>query len=322
LLNYSAISLKLQCFEGARLGKNPGGKNRGTLSRVVYRSRRQAVARVRLSLDQRPVAHFLHIEKTAGTAVQAALRQAHEMAKYRLIRHPHEVGLPSVPEADRFFFCVRDPIDRYRSGFLSRQREGRPRYYIPWSGGEAEAFARFPSPDALAVSLSAGGTEQRDAEAAMGSILNVRSSYWDTFRDPDYFRSRADDILWIGRQESLDLGGLAAVLGLARLELPTDPVQANRNPQPKTELSDLARQNLREWYAKDYLFLELCDELDPARHQREVDTGETDRTFIGRVMSQRPFALHNKDALRLARVAGNSSAPRWLLPRAVPSRHR
>ncbi len=230
-------------------------KNRGVLTR--------AAAMARLSLDQRPVAHFLHIGKTAGTAVIVALKQSQDTAKYRLVRQPHQFGLLGVPETDHYFFCVRDPIDRYISAFRHRELQGRPRYLIPWSEAEAKAFARFPSPDALAVSLSAGGPEQRDAEAAMRAIQHVRSSYWDWFRDPDYFKSRADHILWIGRQESLDLKPLAAALGLERLELPTDPPQANKSPGPKPDLSDLARQNLREWYGRDYLFLELCDELDP-----------------------------------------------------------
>ncbi len=186
-------------------------------------------------------------------------------AKYRLIRHPHNIGLPNIPESDYFFFCVRDPIDRYASGFLHRELQGQPRFSVPWSEAEAKAFARFPSPDALAVALSAGGTEQQEAEAAMRDIQHVRSSYWDWFKNPDYFKSRADHILWIGQTESLDMKPLATALGLERAEPPTDPLRANVTPRPKPVLSDLARQNLREWYAKDYMFLELCAELSVGR---------------------------------------------------------
>ena len=38
----------------------------------------------------------------------------------------------------------------------------------------------------------------------MRAIGHVRSSYWDWFKDPDYFKRRSDHILWIGHQESLD----------------------------------------------------------------------------------------------------------------------
>ncbi len=138
----------------------------------------------------------------------------------------------------------------------------------------------------------------------MRAIQHVQSSYWDWFGDPDYFKSRADHILWIGHQEALDLRPLAAALGLERLELPTDPWRANKTAQAKPELSDLARQNLRQWYAKDYAFLDLCHELYPRREDPQGLNGrETGRTLTERAMSRRPFALQNADALRLARIA-------------------
>ena len=137
----------------------------------------------------------------------------------------------------------------------------------------------------------------------MRAIQHVRSSYWAWFRDPDYFKSRADHILWIGRQESLDLKPLAASLGLERLELPTDPREANMAIGPRPDLSDLARQNLREWFEKDYMFLELCEELGPEHDWQALDGRDTGRTFVGRAMSERPFALRNADAFRLARIA-------------------
>ena len=277
--------------------------NRGSLAIRAGRARKRTVARARISLDRRPRAHFLHIGKTAGTAVKVALKEAQGSSHYRLVPHKHHHHLSAIPEADYYFFCVRDPIARYVSGFVSRQREGRPRYYNPWGKNEAEAFARFDSPDVLAVSLSAGGTEQREAEAAMRAIQHLHSSFWDWFGDSDYFTRRSGHLLWIGRQESLDVSSLAAVLGLSRLELPTDPKRANKTTDAKPQLSDLARQNLRQWYAKDYMFLELCDELCPGHRTPELRTPDTNRTLVGRVMSGRPFALSNADALRLARVA-------------------
>ena len=163
----------------------------------------RAVAQARLSLDQRPVAHFLHIGKTAGTAVNVALMASSGYG---------EVPAREAPAPDRSARWYRRPITTssvcgIRSTgtsvvFSTESGRARPAIFIPWNKGEAKAFARFDSPDALAVSLSAGGAEQQDAEAAMRAIQHVRSSYWEWFRDPDYFKSRADHILWIGRQES------------------------------------------------------------------------------------------------------------------------
>jgi hypothetical protein len=224
---------------------------------------RRTVERARIRLDRRPVAHFLHIGKTGGSAVKVAIRTADSAAKFRVLFYPHEIHLDAIPEDDPFFFTLRDPIERYVSGFLSRQREGQPKFDMPWNEFEAAAFPQFQSPDALAVALTAGGSEQRNAEAAMRGIWHVRSSYWDWFGDADYFTRRADHILWVGHQERLDLTPLARALGFKNLVPPTDPRKANIGPLDKPELSDLARQNLREWYARDYAFLDLCDEILP-----------------------------------------------------------
>jgi hypothetical protein len=266
----------------------------------------------------------LHIPKTAGTALKVALKHAKGSARYRVVPHQHQDHLSAIPESDYFFFCVRDPVARYVSGFLSRQREGLPRYHNPWVGGEPEAFARFDSPDALAVALSAGGTEQRHAEAAMRAIRLVRSSYWDWFRDAEYFKRRSDRLLWMGHQESLDLRPLTAALGLESLELPTDPERANKSPGATPELSDLARHNLREWYARDYLFLELCDELCPQGIAQHLGSPDIGRTFVGRVMSEPPFALRNRDALRLVRLTRKKRPPayRRLASQAALRLHR
>ena len=288
------------------------------LRRAAKRARKRAVARARISLDRRPVAHFLHVGKAAGTAVRLALKEAEGSAHYRVVGHKHEDVLADIPEDDYFFFCVRDPIDRYVSGFLSRQRYGEPRYHVPWNKGETEAFTRFDSPNALAVSLSAGGTEQRDAEAAMRGIRHVKTSYWDWFGDPEYFKSRADHVLWIGHVESLDLGRLVVTLGLERLDLPVDPERANRAVGAKPEMSDLARQNLRQWYAPDYEFLEVCDGLFLEQNPQRRGNPDDRRNVVDRIMSERPFALGNADALRLAQLVrqGKHHPRRTITPTA------
>jgi hypothetical protein len=284
----------------------------------------RAAAQVRITLDRRPRAHFLHIGKTAGTAVKVALKHAPGQARYRVVLHTHGDHLDAIPETDHFFFCVRDPISRFVSGFLSRQRQGLPRFHIPWTEDEAEAFARFDSPVALAVSLSAGGREQQHAETAMRTIYHVRDSYWKWFEEPDYLKRRSDNILWIGRQESLDLRPLATRLELESLELPADPRRANKTIHAKPELSELARQNLREWYAKDYEFLELCDVLHPAAADLvELNGRGSNQAFVGRMMSGRPFALGNADAIRLAKIARpKHRSQRWLVSHAASLRHR
>jgi Sulfotransferase family len=230
-----------------------------------------ARVRVRLQVDtwrgrarHERTAHFLHPGKTAGTAVKYALQNAPAPTRYRVRMHTHGVRMSDLPRGDKFFFVVRDPVDRFVSGFSSRQRQGRPRHNTPWTPAEQRAFERFSSPQALAEALGGNGDDLVAAVDAMRSIQHVAQSYWYWFGDPASFRRRWDDVLFVGFQESLDaqLPVLAERLGVERLEVPADDVRANRSttsaPPPLTKD---ARDVLADWYVRDYEFVELCHEL-------------------------------------------------------------
>ncbi len=212
----------------------------------------------------KPRAHLIHIGKTAGTALKWALRPAETSGTYRIVLHEHADALKDIPEGDKVFFVVRDPIERYVSGFYSRQRQGRPRYDYPWSPDEAVAFETFPSADALARALVSPDEQEREAAThAMRSIQHVRDSYWRWFHDPEYFARRSGDVLMVISSESLNASfpRLCELLGVEGVSLPTDEVKAHRNPSVDRRLSDEARANLREWYAEDYAFIDACAAL-------------------------------------------------------------
>ncbi|MGH9170244.1 MAG: hypothetical protein ACRD0Z_05160 [Acidimicrobiales bacterium] len=234
------------------------------------------VERLRQRARGRKVAHFIHVGKTAGTAIKAGLSHQSNSGRYYLMLHTHPLRLMDLPAGDAFFFCVRDPLSRYESGFRSRQRQGRPAHFVPWRPEEEAAFARYGSPDELGQALSAGGEEQRAAEHAMASIRHVNQSYWHWFGDEAYFRRQAPRLLWVGHQESLDVTCLATALELASIELPSDDSRAHRRfaeaagsgvAGPSKDcpavLSQAAVGNLRAWYAADYRFLEVVDEIAP-----------------------------------------------------------
>ncbi len=44
--------------------------------------------------------------------------------------------LRNITEGEGIIFFLRDPTSRFVSGFYSRQRQGQPRYYSPWSSDE------------------------------------------------------------------------------------------------------------------------------------------------------------------------------------------
>jgi hypothetical protein len=172
--------------------------------------------------------------------------------------------MKDLPRGDKFFFVVRDPVDRFVSGFSGRQRQGLPRHRNPWSAAEARAFARFSSPQELADALAAEGADRAAAVDALTSIDHVRTSYWYWFANPEAFRRRWNDVLFVGFQETLDdqLPVLAERLGLESLEVPSDDVKANRTMGSRDDvLTPGGREVLASWYVRDYEFVALCREL-------------------------------------------------------------
>lgn len=210
-------------------------------------------------LCRKPKAHFLHVSKTGGTAARHAIGPYRTAGRFHVVMHPHEVSLADVPAGEKFFFFLRDPASRFVSAFYSRQRQGRPRYYTPWRPEEAEAFARFATPDALARAI---GTPEGDA--AMRGIGLLRDHYRAWLVDRPTFEARRGDLLLAGFQETFDadFARLRELLGLpAAVVPPDDDVQAHRNPAGLDKrLSPEALERLKEWYREDYEWVELVRE--------------------------------------------------------------
>jgi len=211
----------------------------------------------------RRIAHFLHVGKNAGSALKRGLRDAPQGTHFDVALHPHGVRMMDLPRGDKFFFVVRDPIDRFLSGFSSRQRQGAPRFHQAWTEGEARAFSRFLDPNALGSALASEGAERDAAIDALRSIEHVRTSYWDWFGNPSTFLRRERNVLWIGFVETLDaqLPNLANRLGLDEISLPSDDKLAHRSSSQPHPLEAPARNALAAWYARDYEFIALCREM-------------------------------------------------------------
>lgn len=212
---------------------------------------------------ERPL-HFLHIGKSGGTAVKHALRPFASIE--HLILHPHSVRLSDIPVGERVFFVLRDPLTRFVSAFYSRQREGRPRYVVPWNPEEAATFGRFRTPNELANGLSSiSAAERNKAERAMRARSQINYRYWDWLVSPAYLQSRAADILFIGLQEHLTadfaiMRGLLAVPD--SVQLPDDDTDAHRNPASLDRTLDAqAVRNLKARHREDYIAMRECQRL-------------------------------------------------------------
>ncbi|MGQ0559745.1 MAG: sulfotransferase family 2 domain-containing protein [Sphingosinicella sp.] len=196
--------------------------------------------------------HVLHIGKTGGTAVKAALWPL--LGRANLVLHDHRTRLCDCPQDSLVFFVVRDPLERFVSGFNSRLRRGQPRYNFPWSTGETVAFRIFGTANALAEAIDSRNPARRLlARWAMGRIGHVRDRLSDWLEGVEEWVERRR--LIIGTTATLE-GDLQRLLATAQIDeqiiLPRDPVAAHASPADvERGLSPRAVENLTRWYSDD-----------------------------------------------------------------------
>lgn len=221
----------------------------------------------------------LHNRKTGGTALKEVIDQQRQRTPdLNVSFYGHAMTFPQFTKdypADKAIFFIRDPLTRFVSGFYSRQRQGQPRYYHPWTKAETKAFKRFTTPNQLAESLSGPGLFTRWAAiAAMKSIGHVRHTYLDFLGNIDFLKKNAFRIAFIGHQINFDtdLLQLRSLLNVdADIEVPIDPIKAHRNPEGLDKfLSEKAVANLKKWYQADFEIYAWCLE------KREELLGKTD----------------------------------------------
>lgn len=207
--------------------------------------------------------NLLHIGKTGGTQITQLGDEVNlRLGAQAFQAHTHPVRLPDLPAKASYAFSIRRPEARFRSGFYSRKRCGRPRFNNPWHPGEARAFAAFPDANDLAEALFDPGVRGAEARAAINSINHTAAHQIDWFTPNGYFLQQNPPV-GIVRTEHLagDWAALAARLGLGDIAPPPsdDPVLAHRNDYDGTPpLSPLAMENLRRWYVRDTAFYDDC----------------------------------------------------------------
>ncbi len=215
-------------------------------------------------LMRKPIVNFLHIGKNAGTQIRHFSRYYNSGKNpYHIVTHNHDVVLKRLPKREEYFFSIRDPANRFKSGFYSRQRKGMPKGYAEWSSHEAKAFSDFASANDLAESLFEDSEYGRKAIAAILSIRHTSMDQTHWFYNCGNFLHSDKPPFTIIRVEMFDsdFSDFHEKLGLHETYLPSEQkIVAHRNDYSKTpELSDIARANLRHWYRQDYQFLTYCE---------------------------------------------------------------
>jgi len=222
-----------------------------------------SLRRVRRSTARTRVVYFLHIGKAAGSQVKQMMAQVNRDRQDICLQGlTHDVRLHDLPEPADYFFSIRDPISRFRSGFYSRKRRGRPLNDIAWTDHEATAFANFEHASDLAEALFMPDETGLRAVAAIKSIRHTAQDQIDWFAlTGDIFTVRPP--VWVLRQEHFDadLTVLLHRLGIDFVpEARHDATGAHANDYSGIPpITEQGIENLRRWYAQDFAFYEAIE---------------------------------------------------------------
>lgn len=215
-------------------------------------------------MSSKPRVHFLHLRKTGGSALWAALAPVELAGDFRIVLHPPPHSLEQVPEGEAWFISVRDPLSRFVSGFYSRKDKGGPGEPRPWNTDEELVYGTFETANDLAEALSSDNSERRECAIwSLGVIRHFRP-YWDCLGGPKLVQERIDDLFMVLRQESLTTGFRLLTESLAvQATLPVNDIVAHRNTASHDRsLSCAAKENLRLWLAADFDFVDFVQDLD------------------------------------------------------------
>lgn len=169
------------------------------LFRTVHKSPRDIkVAKMASDHTRIQSIGFLHIPKTGGSGLSEFGRklvgQGH---KFPLILG-HEwtaaEALKRFPEM-KLAFIIRDPLERFVSGFNSRLRMGRPRNNNLWTLGEAVSFSFFDSASAMLGGLDSPDERIKSAALfALQHISHLKHGYQHYFKSREFVARHADRI--------------------------------------------------------------------------------------------------------------------------------
>lgn len=125
---------------------------------------------------------YLHVGKTGGTSFLQNARALVDTQPERVpILFTHEWTVTRIKEClpgATISLIIRDPVERAVSGFISRERAGRPTYNSPWKHDEATAFLFFKSVhEYLDAILSGSHRDAAAADFASRSIDHIRRGF-------------------------------------------------------------------------------------------------------------------------------------------------
>jgi hypothetical protein len=256
--------------------------------------------------------HFIHIGKTGGTTVKSWLRQAYpgiregisdkyvkkssntvDLSRWnfkesQFMLHGHGFRLGDGGPDDCYVTFVRDPVERWVSGFLSRARKAsNGKGEGLWGPDEEFAYTHFSTPEKLAQGLFSNDAGRRaEAKQAHNGLHHTKEGIAWYLPNIDKY---VDRLLFVGETHAMeeDFKRMCEVSGLPAGHPLEDLDARNEAPEKQQKLKHLtpkSEENLKHFLKKDYDALDKLAKYGllttEAKHEDAV-TGGNDEHLPG-----------------------------------------
>jgi len=198
--------------------------------------------------------HFIHIGKTAGSSIRNSLIHFNNsQKKYHFFIYGHSFKLYHLAKKEKYFLTIRNPVNRFVSGFLSQQNRVKFLIENKITEKEREAFKNFSDANHLAESLFSDDLAiKTKAGSAMKNIKHVNDPYTDYFSKENLIERTPSFVLELEKLDA-DFYEFCKKLKLEIIELPKEKKLTHKGDYSNNkELSEGAILNLKKWYKDDF----------------------------------------------------------------------
>jgi hypothetical protein len=203
---------------------------------------------------------FVHIGKCGGYTITDALAVSPKIQnRFKNIKRIH-IRRPYYQRNAQYLFVLRNPIDRLISAFAWRykkvvaEKQQEFRY-----AGEYEILKKYRNLNNLAEKLIQNGEISISTVKELSFITHFQQDI-SYYLDPLLPYIRKNQIYSVFTQETLDFD----IQNTLKAQL---MIRRNNNKlsdlRDRTELTDLARHNLKIIFARDYECIQLLDKIYP-----------------------------------------------------------
>ena len=207
--------------------------------------------------------HFVHLGRTGGSTIRNCLiRLNNFQKKYYFNYYGHLFKFHHLGKNSKYFFTIRDPINRFISGFNVRKNLAQlenttdpkkiNKYKI--SIKEQESFKNFSSANHLAESIYSNDLSIRNkAMIAMNNIKHIKDTYISSLNKEYLIKNKPFFVIESEKLEE-DFFKLCNKLKCKKIDLPLKNISKNYRKGKDSDdkkLSDLAISNFKKWYKKD-----------------------------------------------------------------------